>query len=112
MLLTEESEALWYPDLAFQNVESVDNIKRTHIRHVFEVIPNDEFTFLAGDNNHIFNGSTNALSLKKEFGQNDMWLSYLHVMVIMFLSANWSFWKSFLYILLSLIYFVISYRYL
>ena len=67
MLLTEESEALWYPDLAFQNVESVDNIKRTHIRHVFEVIPNDEFTFLAEDNNHIFNGSTNALSLKKEF---------------------------------------------
>ena len=67
ILLKEEIEAIWYPYLAFYNIRSEEDMKTTNIRDVFEVIPNYEFTFLAEDNMHIFAGSKNALSLKKEF---------------------------------------------
>ena len=66
ILLDEEREALWYPYVAFYNVRSMDDIKKTNIPDVLEVIPNKEFSFLAEHNNHIFDGSNNALSLKRE----------------------------------------------
>ena len=56
ILLKEESEAIWYPYLAFYNIRSEEDMKTTNIRDVFEVIPNDKFTFLAEDNMHIFGG--------------------------------------------------------
>ena len=70
VLLPKERGALWYPYLAFYNVRSMDDIKKTNIRDVLEVIPNNEFTFMAEDNNHIFDGSKNALSLKREHNVN------------------------------------------
>ena len=67
-LLTSERKAIWYPRVAFYNVRSADDVKKTEIRRdILEVIPHDEFAFLARDNMHIFEGSKNALSLTKEF---------------------------------------------
>ena len=43
VLLPKERGALWYPYLAFYNVRSMDDIKKTN---VLEVIPNNEFTFV------------------------------------------------------------------
>ena len=52
-------------------MRSEDDVKETEKwRNNLEVIPHDEFTFLAEDNMHIFEGSKNALSLKKEFTIN------------------------------------------
>ena len=70
VLLPKERGAVWYPYLAFYNVRSMDDIKKTNIRDVLEVIPNNEFTFMAEENNHIFDGSKNALSLKREHSVN------------------------------------------
>ena len=67
ILLSKESNAIWYPDVAVFNVRSNLDIQETSFPHINEVIPNDKFTFLAGDNMHIFDGSKNALSLTKEF---------------------------------------------
>ena len=60
-----EGESIWYPFLVF-NVKDIEDIKNTEVPDVLEVIPNDEFTYLAEDNMHIFEGSKNALSLTKE----------------------------------------------
>ena len=64
-LLNEESEAIWYPYMVF-NVRNAEDLKKTEVLDVLEVIPNDEFTYLAEDNMHIFKGSENALSYTKE----------------------------------------------
>ena len=64
-LFIEESDTIWYPYVVF-NVRNVEDIKNTEVLDVLEVIPNDEFTYLAEDNMHIFKGSENALSYTKE----------------------------------------------
>ena len=46
VLLPKERGALWYPYLAFYNVRSMNDIKKTNVRDVLEVIPNSEFTFV------------------------------------------------------------------
>ena len=65
-LLPEESEAIWFPYLVLNNIENVEDIKETEVTHIHRVIPNDDFTYVAKDNMHIFKGSENALSLTKE----------------------------------------------
>ena len=68
---SDESEAIWYPRISFHNVRSSDDIKEIDKwRSSLEVIPHEEFAFLAEDNMHIFEGSKNALSLTKEFNIN------------------------------------------
>ena len=59
-------DAIWYPQLIFDNIRSMENIKETDARDVLEAIPNDNFIYTAEDNMHIFKGSENALRLKKE----------------------------------------------
>ena len=65
-LLTEESEAIWYPYLVFNNVRSKEDIKDTEVLTTLEVIPNGDFGYTANDNMHIFEGSENALSQTHE----------------------------------------------
>ena len=66
-LLSTESESIWYPFFVSYNVRTLGDIKRTEVPNVFEVIPNDDFAFLADNNMHIFNGSENALSLRIQY---------------------------------------------
>ena len=70
-LLTEESEAIWYPYLVFNNVRTVEDLKKTEVLDIHEIIPNEDFTHMAKDNMHIFKGTDNALSLTKE--RNVVW---------------------------------------
>ena len=65
-LLTEESEAIWYPYIVFNNVRNVDDIMKTEVQDIYEVIPNADFSYMAMDNMHIFKGSENVLSHTKE----------------------------------------------
>ena len=65
-LLSSESEVIWFPYFVFNNVRSVEDIKKTEVLDVLEVIPNQNFTYFAKDNMHIFKGSENALSQTKE----------------------------------------------
>ena len=71
-LLPAESEAIWFPYLVYNNVREREDVKETEVLQsdVFEVIPNDNFTYLAGDNMHVFMGSENALSKKKGYTIN------------------------------------------
>ena len=66
-LLPEESEAIWFPYLVLNNIENVEDIKETEVTHIHRVIPNDDFTYVAKDNMHIFKGSENRLSQTMEF---------------------------------------------
>ena len=66
-LLTEESDAIWYPYFVFNNVRSVEDIKRTEVLMTLEVIPNGDFAYIANENMQIFKGSENALSQTKEY---------------------------------------------
>ena len=70
-LLPGESEAIWYPDSVFYNTRKEQDIMRTNVRTSLEVIPGKEFKYVADDNMHIFNGSENALTMKK--GYNIKW---------------------------------------
>ena len=65
-LLPEESRSVWYPYLVSNNVRTDDNLRKTEAPDIHEVIPNENFIFVASDNMHVFNGSENALSLTKE----------------------------------------------
>ena len=47
------------------NIRSIEDMKQTEVPDVMEVIPNNNSAKLAVNNMHIFNGSENALSLKK-----------------------------------------------
>ena len=65
-LLPDEISAIWFPYLVFNNVRKKADIMSTDVPKVLEVITNDDFTYLAEDNMHIFKGSENALSLTLE----------------------------------------------
>ena len=61
-------EAIWYPVVLFYNIRSLESsLETSRLRDVLEAIPNDNFTYTAEDNMHIFKGSENALSLKREY---------------------------------------------
>ena len=62
-----EVEAIWLPKVTFYNIRSSDAFSKTDVYDVLEAIPNDNFTYKAEDNMHIFKGSENALSLTREF---------------------------------------------
>ena len=66
-LLSEESDAIWYPRAVLYNVRKESDVVRTDVQPVFEVIANNEFRYTAKDNMHIFEGSENALYLTKEY---------------------------------------------
>ena len=65
-LFTEEFEAIWYPNFAFHNARLMGDKRGIDVRHTLEVIPNDNFTFLAENNMQIFKGSEHILSLTRE----------------------------------------------
>ena len=69
-LLTEEGKAIWFPYLVFNNLRNKEDIKKTDVPDVLEVIPNQDFTYFAKDNMHIFKGSENALSQTRERNVN------------------------------------------
>ena len=62
-----EIEKMWYPMVIFDNVWSKGNVKETTAEDVLEAIPNGNFIFTAENNMYIFEGSENALSLKREY---------------------------------------------
>ena len=64
---SEEIEKVWYPRVIFDNVWSNGNIEQTNAEDVLEAIPNGNFIYTAEDNMHIFEGSENALSFKREY---------------------------------------------
>ena len=45
----------------------MEDVKSTNAKDVFQAIANKNFTYTAKDNMHIFKGSENALSLKREY---------------------------------------------
>ena len=71
-LSAEEFETIWYPYNVYNNIGSKDDIKETDVPKVLEVVPNDDFTYAAENNMHIFRGSENALSLTRVY--NIRWL--------------------------------------
>ena len=76
-LLDEESESIWFPYVVFNNIRNIEDVKKTDVPDIHEVIPNDDFAYEAKDNMHIFKGSENALSLTKE--RNVEWTcDYIH----------------------------------
>ena len=62
-----EVKAIWYPKVIFYNTRSKESTQETGAEDVLEAIPNDDFTYTAEDNMHIFKGSDNALSLRREY---------------------------------------------
>ena len=62
-----EIEKMWYPSVTFDNVWSRGNVKETTAEDVLEAIPNGNFSYTAEDNMYMFEGSENALSLKREY---------------------------------------------
>ena len=62
-----EIENIWYPHIIFDNIWSIENVKGTTAEDVLEAIPNENFIYTAEDNMYMFEGSENALSLKREF---------------------------------------------
>ena len=62
-----EVETIWYPQVIFYNTRSKESTQETGAEDVLEAIPNDDFTYTAEDNMHIFKGSENALSLRREY---------------------------------------------
>ena len=66
-LIRDEEDLIWYPFTIFYNIRSVEDMKQTEVPDVMKVIPNTNSTKLTLNNMHIFNGSENALSLKKEY---------------------------------------------
>ena len=61
-----EIEAIWYPWVDFENIRSKQSVQENSAANILQAIPNDNFTYIAEDNMHIFKGSENALSLTKE----------------------------------------------
>ena len=61
-----EVEAIWLPKVTFYNIRSSDAFSKTDVYDVLEAIPNDNFTYKAEDNMHIFKGSENSLRLTRE----------------------------------------------
>ena len=66
-LTLEESEAIWYPRVDFNNVEDENKWQKTAIENIHKVIPANDFTYRPKNNMHLFNGSENALSLTKDW---------------------------------------------
>ena len=65
-LLKEEQNVIWQPYFIYNNVRDRDDIRYTDAPYTYEVVPNQNFTYAAHNNMHIFKGSENALSLTKE----------------------------------------------
>ena len=66
-LLDEQSEAIWFPFLVFNNVRNVKAIKKTDVPAIHRIIPNHDFTYEAKDNMHIFKGSENSVNITTEW---------------------------------------------
>ena len=66
-LKLEESEAIWWPRMDFNNIEGEAKWQTTTIEKIHKVVPANDFTYRPKDNMHLFNGSENALSLTKEW---------------------------------------------
>ena len=64
---TAEIEKMWYPMVIFDNVWSKGNVRETTAEDVLEAIPNENFIYTAENNMYMFEGSENALSLKREY---------------------------------------------
>ena len=65
-LLKEEQNSIWTPHFIYNNVRIRDDIKDTDAPYVYGIVPNENFTYVAQNNMHIFKGSENALNLTKE----------------------------------------------
>ena len=61
-----EAISIWYPVVIFYNIRSKEGVRKTDFYDNLEVIPNENFSYTADDNMHIFKGSENALSLTRE----------------------------------------------
>ena len=70
-LLNEESVSIWYPYLVSNNIRMKEDMKKTEVLDIHEVIPNEDFKYMAKGNMHILKGSDNTLSLSKE--RNVVW---------------------------------------
>ena len=66
-LLPEESEAIWYPYIVYNNVRNEKDVKKTDTKDRHKIIPNNDFKYVSENNMHVFKGSENALNLTKEF---------------------------------------------
>ena len=66
-LLDEQSEAIWFPFLVFNNVRNEKAIKKTDVPAIHRIIPNHDFTYEAKDNMHIFKGSENSVNITTEW---------------------------------------------
>ena len=65
-LLEEEMNAIWYPYLVLNNIKNIDDVMKTDVPDVYDVIPNDDFSHEAKNNMHIFKGSENAMRMTLE----------------------------------------------
>lgn len=70
-LLDGEQNAIWLPYLSFNNMKSKNFYANTDVPHIYWVVPNDNYSYVAQNNMYIFKGSENALSLTKQ--QNMEW---------------------------------------
>ena len=62
IVLDEETDAIWFPSLVFDNIESVTKYEKTDKEFIMNILPNKEFTYEHKNNTHLFSGSTNILS--------------------------------------------------
>ena len=62
-LLSKENEAIWFTYVVFLNKRTAADYVLDVAFDINEVIPNDEFTYVAKNNMHIFKGSDNAMRL-------------------------------------------------
>ena len=60
-LLETESAAFWSPYIIYTNIKDAGKSRKTHVKAMYEVIPNKNFSFTPKDNMHLFKGSENAL---------------------------------------------------
>ena len=69
---TTEIEHIWTQGVMFDNTEDREKFKRTDKPEVYKIIPNSDFDFKVAENTYLYNtylfdGSTNALYLEKQF---------------------------------------------
>ena len=64
-LLKEEQNVIWQPYFIYKNVRDRDDIRYTDTPYAYEVVPNQNFTYTAQNNMHIFKGSEGRPQLKK-----------------------------------------------
>ena len=68
-LLKEEQNLIWTPLFIFNNVRRRGDIEDTDAPYLYGIVPNENFSYLAQNNMHIFKGSENALNYTKGASQ-------------------------------------------